>query len=893
MVRLETGAFEDASQLFLRALALHPEDAQALLGRGEATLALGQEEQARAAFRAAVEAAAGDREVLAAAYRGLGISYRRARDLDKAIRELRKAVAEDPRDALARAQLGDALLAHPDVSLEEARRHLDRATRAEEPPALAWLALGQLALFDGDARSAKAAYGKAAERASARGSRDERVQAFLGLGDAALALGEPTAAFEQFLRALELAPERADIHARAGDARRLARDYEPALECYRRALAYGAGSDVLERALAVALEGEQIGAAAELAAKLSAQQPGNPHALVAAALSRIDAGALDDADAMLAAALRAGDDPEVHLALGKLALAAESGPEGGGRAAVEALAALRVKPSCRRARSLLATARARQFSVAAPAAGREHPVELATALARTCLTRPELSALAGEAQQAVNDFDQPLQVTVMGEFSSGKSSFVNAFIGEEVAPTGITPTTATINVVKYGRTRAGRIRYRDGGTREVRWEDLFAELSALSAAAARDVSLVEILLPLDDLMRVNIVDTPGLNSILPEHEEVARAFIARSDAIIWLFSAGQAGKASERDALRAFEREGKRVLGVLNKIDQLSQQEIEEATAHVAGKLGALVEVVVPLSARRALEHRASGEGDDGNFAALGSALEQRFFQRARELKQEGVHRRLVELLRRARIQVGQRRAAAQEAANGLTAAAALAAQARQEYTRKLVPEERRRLVEGAAELCRRAAREVLELVQPRRLPFGSHSATPADRDYLISVLETGFEALLEPSRRRVVQALRQASRESSSGVGEAAELVGVDLAFDVRITIDDAVELVEASVFDRCQAYLRGYVRGGYVDAFFRRDLPKLELSEDAVYHALYRDAPDIDGELRGPLAAAGASALGRITDRLTHFAAVAEVLAYDIEVGVERALAEVEARL
>ena len=45
----------------------------------------------------------------------------------------------------------------------------------------------------------------------------------------------------------------------------------------------------------------------------------------------------------------------------------------------------------------------------------------------------------------------------MGEFSSGKSSFVNAFIGADVAPTGITPTTATINVVRYGRERGGRI----------------------------------------------------------------------------------------------------------------------------------------------------------------------------------------------------------------------------------------------------------------------------------------------------------------------------------------------------------------------------------------------------------------------------------------------------
>ena len=71
--------------------------------------------------------------------------------------------------------------------------------------------------------------------------------------------------------------------------------------------------------------------------------------------------------------------------------------------------------------------------------------------------RRELGHFVGEVARAAANLDQPLLVTVMGEFSSGKSSFVNAFIGADVAPTGITPTTATINVVSYGRERGGRI----------------------------------------------------------------------------------------------------------------------------------------------------------------------------------------------------------------------------------------------------------------------------------------------------------------------------------------------------------------------------------------------------------------------------------------------------
>src|SRR5207248_1871544 len=70
---------------------------------------------------------------------------------------------------------------------------------------------------------------------------------------------------------------------------------------------------------------------------------------------------------------------------------------------------------------------------------------------------PELAELSPEAGRLVETIDRPLLVTVMGEFNSGKSTFVNALLGEEVAPMGITPTTATINVLKYGAERKARV----------------------------------------------------------------------------------------------------------------------------------------------------------------------------------------------------------------------------------------------------------------------------------------------------------------------------------------------------------------------------------------------------------------------------------------------------
>src|SRR5262249_21124687 len=130
------------------------------------------------------------------------------------------------------------------------------------------------------------------------------------------------------------------------------------------------------------------------------------------------------------------DDVDAHILLAKLALTSDPA-----RAATSALAALRVAPHDGRARELLTEARARELGL--DRAPTEGIAELAEFLERTVAARRELGHFVGDVARAAANLDQPLLVTVMGEFSSGKSSFVNAFIGADVAPTGITPTTAT------------------------------------------------------------------------------------------------------------------------------------------------------------------------------------------------------------------------------------------------------------------------------------------------------------------------------------------------------------------------------------------------------------------------------------------------------------------
>jgi tetratricopeptide (TPR) repeat protein/GTPase SAR1 family protein len=876
---------QHAHEAFERALALRGGDPAALVGAGLALVELGRYEPATATLSRAVNEAGGDRGILADAYRGLGIAWRRRGDLDKAIRELRKAVVEDGEDRDARAALGEALVADGGP-YDEAARHLERAM-ALEPSALALFGLGKLALVEGSPARASELLGRAREANNGDptvAGRDVRLEILSAQGDAALAERDAMRAHVFFLEALQLDPKRSALHARIAATHRSIGNLDAALASYDRVLAIEPSIEVLRAAVETAIAaGDEI-RAAQWGSDLLARDPSDSRGLVARGMAMARTQP-DGARALLQlAAVR--DDVDAHVELAKLALA--SGDPAG--AAAGALAALRVAPSHEKARELLASARAAELGF-----DRVTPeiAELCEFLERVLASRRELGHHVGEIARAAAALDQPLLVTVMGEFSSGKSSFVNAFIGADVAPTGITPTTATINVVRYGHERGGRIIFADGTVQALGWEPLMTHLRALTPDDARGIDRVEILVPLPQLEKINIVDTPGLNSIQPEHEATARAFIAKADAVVWVFTAAQGGKASEKKALQSIRDEGKRVLGVLNKADQLDAGERAEVIEFIGGELGELVEAVVPVSAREAMAWKRDPAQPDGNWAALMTALEQRFFQQARALKRDACARLLRGVIAQAEATILASRTQEHAAVEAARAGREELEASARAFADQAVVVERKQLSEDMAQLYHRAAREVLDLVRPRRLPFSSHTATAADREYLLALLSSGFESAIEGGKKRVAADLAKRSRGAEVGARALGAFLGSDVAGDLERVAADRIGLAMARVFDRARAYLRGYLEGGYIDAFFKNDVPRLELAEDAIYHALYRSAPDLDHEIGEPLERAAVEALTALAGRLDHWCAVAGVQALDLEVGVARALELASSRL
>jgi small GTP-binding protein len=152
-------------------------------------------------------------------------------------------------------------------------------------------------------------------------------------------------------------------------------------------------------------------------------------------------------------------------------------------------------------------------------------------------------------RRALADLEEMFLLVIVGEFNSGKSAFVNALLGADIAEEGVTPTTDRITVLRHADEPAERSR-RDG--------------------------ILEKGYPNGFLREISIVDTPGTNAIIRHHEELSRGFVPRSDLVLFVTSAERPLTESERGYLELIRDWGKKILLVINKADLLADEEKRE-----------------------------------------------------------------------------------------------------------------------------------------------------------------------------------------------------------------------------------------------------------------------------------------------------------------------------
>lgn len=190
--------------------------------------------------------------------------------------------------------------------------------------------------------------------------------------------------------------------------------------------------------------------------------------------------------------------------------------------------------------------------------------------------------LEGRIKSAEESLDNLFSIVFIGEFSTGKSSIINALLGQEILPKGITPTTEEITVIKYGEHREENV---ENGCRVIA-------------------------VPQDRLKGLFIVDTPGTNVTIEQHERLTEEYIPKADIVFFTIGAERAVTGSEAKLIRFIKEDWlKNIVFLLNKIDiAADEEELETLIRHTGGELERSFGIkphLLPVSAKLAWEGTA------------------------------------------------------------------------------------------------------------------------------------------------------------------------------------------------------------------------------------------------------------------------------------------------
>lgn len=201
----------------------------------------------------------------------------------------------------------------------------------------------------------------------------------------------------------------------------------------------------------------------------------------------------------------------------------------------------------------------------------------------------ELAQTVGELR---NRMSEPFMFVIVGEVKAGKSSFINALLaaGREVCPVAPEPKTDTIQQILYGEKEE---------------------------VVTVNPYLKKVFLPVDILREIAIVDTPGTNSIIEQHQEITEHFIPASDLVIFVFEAKNPYRQSAWDFFDFIHKDWhKKIVFVLQQKDLMPPADLavnERGLHDHAVKKGLAEPVIFAVSAKAELEHHF----DQSNMSAI------------------------------------------------------------------------------------------------------------------------------------------------------------------------------------------------------------------------------------------------------------------------------------
>ena len=229
------------------------------------------------------------------------------------------------------------------------------------------------------------------------------------------------------------------------------------------------------------------------------------------------------------------------------------------------------------------------------------------------------------------NINEPFLFVVVGEVKAGKSSFVNALLQADICKTAADPCTDVIQQIVYS-------------------EEVFE----------RSVNqyLRKIGLPNEILKTLSIVDTPGTNTIVENHQEITKEFIPNSDLIFFVFFAKNPYTRSAWELLDYVNSEWrKKVVFILQQADLTKSEELnknKEKLIELALQKG----IEAPIVFATSVEYEVNNEQNRSGFSEVRNYIQQTLKDGGtKKLKLQGVantSEQIIDLLKKDLLSIQQ-----------------------------------------------------------------------------------------------------------------------------------------------------------------------------------------------------------------------------------------------
>jgi len=232
-------------------------------------------------------------------------------------------------------------------------------------------------------------------------------------------------------------------------------------------------------------------------------------------------------------------------------------------------------------------------------------------------------------------------VACIGQFKRGKSTLLNALIGQAVLPTAVVPVTSVPTIIRHGERPAARVRFQSAA-----WTDI--PVSAVEEYVsegknpenAKGVAGVEIFVS-SPLLETGMcfVDTPGLGSVFAGNTAATHAFIPHIDAAIVVIGADPPLSGDELQLVESVSQEVHDLVFVLNKADRANAAERSAAVEFARRVLETRLKRALPAIFEISALDRLEQGGPEWDWQRLLHALEELVQHSGRSLVRKATER--------------------------------------------------------------------------------------------------------------------------------------------------------------------------------------------------------------------------------------------------------------